>query len=59
MNILKPNFKFAEPLANLEEITMLETIGINGILEKDNAEHILQMLVNSGYLSEGTYKNDK
>jgi hypothetical protein len=57
MFIMKSNFKFAEPLANLSEVNLLNDIGVSGILKRGDAKAILQRLVNSSYLEEGRYKS--
>ena len=55
MMILKSNFKYAAPLAGLDDVQLLKTIGVRGILKKENAKAILTRLVNSELLPEGNY----
>lgn len=55
MFILKSNGRYAVPLANLKEITLLEEIGANSIAKMPQGEEILTRLVNSGYLVGGNY----
>lgn len=55
MFIIKANFKYAAPVAGLDDVKLLKRIGVKGILKLDNASAILTRLVNSEHIPEGNY----
>lgn len=55
MLILKSNFKAAAPIAGSDDVKLLGSIGVYGILQRDNAKAVITRLVNSEYLPTGNY----
>lgn len=55
MFIMKSNSRSAVPLANYQDLKLLENEGIEAIKMRPYAKAILTRLVNSGYLVEGNY----
>lgn len=55
MFIMKTNFKYAAPVAGLDDVKLLKRVGVKGILKLENPTAILTRLVNSDYLPEGNY----
>jgi len=55
MMILKSNGRFAVCIAGSDDVSLMKTVGVEGIKKLYNANAILTRLVNSGLLPEGNY----